>query len=470
MNRKKILKLLECFEKNCVYNQENIPILIHIHNYINQIKESKNNIVFLSTKNPTKFISVFFASVLTKSSIFLLNPHWQRKELEQVYQLATPNFIFIDSDDYNIHHQLLEKNNSSLLIQHIKHEIIHTNKNLVNKNDETEKIMIPTGGTSGKIKFAIHTWSTLSNSAMGFKEFWQEEKINSFCCLPLYHVSGLMQIIRTFITGGNLKIYDYSFLKKEVPLGNYHGFFISLVPTQLMFFLDTNINWLKQFKTVLVGGSSTPLELQNICKTQKINLALTYGMTETASGVTILKPNNFLEGKKGSGKTLPHGDITIENNQEKFGKIIIKSSSLFKGYYPYYQDYSYFETDDLGYLDQNNYLHIIGRSSHKIISGGENIYPSEIENLIRETGLVKDVIILGKNDNYWGQIVCAIYETISEYNQRDIANNIKDKLRSHLSHYKIPKIWLKVDKIPRNDQGKINYHDLEKLVNHNDSE
>lgn len=438
-----ILEQLKQFDNNYSYGNQKISLLPDVKKYIRLIEKNRvnnNQIIFLLSHNPHKFITIFFASILTNSSIFLLNPNWKKTELEQVYQLVKPNFVFTDTENY----QYTDK-------------YIHSPKG----------IMIPTGGTSGKIKFAIHTWATLRASAMGFCQFWGEKKINSLCCLPLYHVSGLMQIIRAFVTGAKLDIYEYSSLKKEIPLHNYQNFFISLVPTQLKFFLDTNSMWLKQFKIVLVGGSHTNQELQNLCKSQEINLALTYGMTETASGVTILKPEDFFNHKIGSGEVLPHAQISIDNRQENFGKIIVKSSSLFKGYYPQYQDYSYFETDDLGYFDGENYLHIIGRNSRKIVSGGENIYPVEIENLIMKMELVKDVVILGKNDSYWGQIVCAIYVNITDTNKHNLVEQIKTKLRSHLSHYKIPKIWLKVDQIPRNAQGKINYGELEKMVNHN---
>lgn len=436
-----ISEQLKIFESNCTYNNQKIYLQKKIEYYINQIIKKENNhnkIIFLSTNSPETFISVFFASIITKSSIFLLNPHWQQEEIQQVYQLVKPDFLFSDS---------LEKTYYNPSHYH-----------------PYQGIMIPTGGTSGKIKFAIHTWTTLTASAKGFGKFWQEKQINFFCCLPFYHVSGLMQIMRTFVTGGRLEIYDYSLLKKEVPKNNYDNFFISLVPTQLNFLLGKFSHWLKQFQAVLVGGSATPDTLQKDCFQKKINLALTYGMTETASGITILKPENFFQSMNNSGNILPHGQVMIKNDQDKVGEIIVKGDSLFKGYYPHYRDYDFFITDDIGYFDQDNFLHIVGRSSRKIISGGENIYPSQIENFVISTGLVKDIVILGKKDYYWGQIICAVYVAVSGYQTEDLVDNIKAKLRSHLSHYKIPKIWLKVDQIPRNPQGKIDYNYLEKML------
>ena len=107
--------------------------------------------------------------------------------------------------------------------------------------------MIPTGGTSGNIRFAIHTWSSLSASVQGFIDFFELEKVNSFCVLPLHHVSGLMQFIRSFSTSGKIIIYPYSNLKNEIfPSLNFADYFLSLVPTQLQVLLTVNPEFLKQ--------------------------------------------------------------------------------------------------------------------------------------------------------------------------------------------------------------------------------
>jgi len=106
----------------------------------------------------------------------------------------------------------------------------------------TQWIMIPTGGSSGQIRFAIHTWETLMASVRGFQQYFQLNQVNSFCVLPLYHVSGLMQFLRSFTTGGSL-LFCHSRIEmvKGVILASY--FFISLVPTQLRF-LESSANQL----------------------------------------------------------------------------------------------------------------------------------------------------------------------------------------------------------------------------------
>ena len=120
-----------------------------------------------------------------------------------------------------------------------------------------------------------------------------------------------------------------------------------------------------------------------------------------------------------------------------------------------------FVVDDIGFLDSQDYLHIIGRNSDKIITGGENIYPLEIETAIRKTQMVTDVCVIGITDKYWGQALTAIYvpkdENISH-------REIQTQLKNQLSKFKIPKHWISLAKLPRNNQGKINRQQLQKIA------
>ena len=118
-------------------------------------------------------------------------------------------------------------------------------------------------------------------------------------------------------------------------------------------------------------------------------------------------------------------------------------------------------TDDLGYLDEQGYLTIVGRNSHKIITGGEKVFPEEIETVICGTGQVKEVCVIGLPDADWGQSVTAVYTPLTSQTQLDY---LKQTLAEKLCKYKHPKAWISVDKIPRNSQGKINRQFLKEWV------
>jgi O-succinylbenzoic acid--CoA ligase len=325
--------------------------------------------------------------------------------------------------------------------------------------------MIPTGGTSGQIRFTIHTWKTLQASVGGVFDYFGKIPINSFCILPVYHVSGLMQFFRSLLTGGKIIILPYVAIKQgETGNINPEQFFISLVPTQLQFLFSTQPQWLSQFQTILLGGAPASQSLLETARKHHLRLAPTYGMTETASQVVTLHPDNFLQGNNSSGQVLPHAAVTIQDDKgevvpdQQIGIVTSQARSLCLGYYPHWStNPPAFVTDDLGYFDSQG-LHLVGRNSQKIITGGENVFPQEVENIILATGLVEDVCVIGIPDAVWGEAIVAVY--VSETKQGKIATAVS----TQLSPYKRPKHWIKLPAIPRSPQGKVNYQDLKTLV------
>ncbi|NJL82923.1 MAG: 2-succinylbenzoate--CoA ligase [Chloroflexaceae bacterium] len=404
--------------------------------------------VLLCESEPLQFLAGFLGAVIERSQVFLGNPHWKSQEWQQVFQQVKPDIIWGRSG-------LLAENGK---IDQLTSEEIAPAEAL---------IMIPTGGSSGKIRFAMHSWHSLTASVQGFYHYFGQRTVNSCCLLPLYHVSGLMQFLRSFLTEGRLLLYDYAAIKSgKFPQINLSEYFISLVPTQLSFLMENYLDWLKQPSTILIGGGPVWPGLLAKARAANLPLALTYGMTETASQVVTLKPADFLAGNNTSGQVLPHARVSIisENqgfrNQQRIGEIMIQSTSLCHGYYPQSFPSSQFLSDDLGYF-KNGYLTIVGRSSHKIVTGGENVYPGEVEATILATGLVKDTAVIGVGDSLWGQAITAFI--VPESVQPAIAD-LKAALSEELVYYKHPKQWIALKALPRNQQGKINYQELQEIA------
>lgn len=394
--------------------------------------------ILLAEPDPLKFLAHFIAAIAAESHVFLASPHWVEAEWQQVLTLVQPDLVVgsaVQRSTFNV-----QKLPSLLLPRSL--------------------ILIPTGGTSGKIRFVMHTWETLMSSVQGFRQYFQVDRVNSCCVLPLYHVSGLMQFLRSFTSGGKFVLVPFKSLQTaNHPLFDPAEFFLSLVPTQLDRLLSPLPLCppapLPCFHTILLGGAPAWPKLLEQAKDRAIRLAPTYGMTETASQITTLKPEDFLAGQTGCGQVLPHAQVEILE-----GSIAVRSTSLALGYYPNYFESEIFQSDDLGYFDDRGSLHLIGRASDKIITGGENVFPAEVEAAIRSTGLVEDVCVIGVPDRQWGQAVSAAYipSTGAEPEQ------IQAALENTLSKFKRPKYWIVVEALPRNPQGKIDRAQIARLV------
>ena len=399
------------------------------------------SVVLINETDPSHFLAYLWTGLLANAALVLANPLWKQQEWQQVAQQLTPDVILGETPPVSF--------------------------DISRQRPEPGHILIATGGTSGRIKFVIHTWASLIASAQGFLTHFNQQPVNSYCVLPLYHVSGLMQAIRVWLSKGKLIIQPFKQLEAGRRL-TYpdRTWFISLVPTQLQRLLKTGNTrvWLSQFRAILLGGA--PAWPALLTQAAHLPIALTYGMSETAAQVATLLPEEFQQGIRSNGQPLPHVTLAVhalESSQPlsvgTVGRVALKSSALGRGYWPQTplsSHQSWFYPDDLGYLDQQGHLHIVGRNSQKIITGGENVFPAEVEAALLATGLVQDVCIVGLPDPVWGQTVAALCVPADDRQATITPAVLKGALMPLLSAYKHPKQWCFVETIPRNAQGKVN--------------
>lgn len=388
------------------------------------VRPARGNRVVISESNPEKFMASFAAAVAGDGDIFLANPAWGAAERTQFEALlaASP------------------------------------------EADETQRgwLMIPTGGSSGRLKLARHDSRTLSAAVSGFTGHFGLEKVNAVGGLPLHHVSGLLGWLRCALTGGLYLPADW----KEIEQGlrpalpePADGWVISLVPTQLQRLQrDTAAtDWLRQFRLVLLGGAPAWPDLLDRAAAAKINLAPSYGMTETGAMVTALRPEEFLAGARNAGRALPHARVEVN----AAGLIEITAGSNFLGFHPDRRSPGQrFETADLGRIDGQGCLHVLGRSDALIISGGEKIQPGEVEGVLRAATGVGDLAVIGLPDAEWGERVICVYA-------RESGLAVEDARRAaeqQLSPPQRPKAYVALATWPVSSAGKLNRAQLASLA------
>lgn len=404
-------------------------------------------LVLVVTEDPLLFLTETLAAIAKNHLVILADPSWGQGEWQQLSTHLMPNIPW------------------NRPVTDWQDQISASSSNML----QPGSILIPTGGSSGKLKFAVHSWQTLQSAVRGFQQHFQVRTVNAYCTLPLHHVSGFMQVARVLATNGTLALQSFRALMAQ-KLTPPETAFISLVPTQLQRMIANNLawaSWLRQFKAILLGGGPSWPALIAEARSLQIPLAPCYGMTETAALVAALLPKQFLESTDGL-PIMPHATVTIHNAEGiaqpplKTGQINIQTESLCRGYWPFQSKFSStgLLTDDIGYLDTTGKLHVLGRVSTKIISGGKNIFPAEVEAAIQATERVEDVCVIGLPNNDWGEVAVAIVVL----KPKQLLFPIQEALRPYISRYKHPKHWVSLPVLPRNAQGKVDRAAMVRVV------
>jgi len=330
--------------------------------------------------------------------------------------------------------------------------------------DDVGWLCIPTGGTSGGLRFARHDEQTLSTAVRGFYKHFGVNQVNALDVLPAHHVSGLMARIRCLETGGRHVVWSWKQLEAgewpTLPTKN-DGWFLSLVPTQLQRLLANSkaVARLRDFRAVFIGGGPLWPELAEAAAAARIPVAISYGMTETAAMVAAQKPEEFLKGDRSCG--LPMSHVRIEIMDETTGEIVaqgvsglvrITGKNVLRGYWPEANADQLLLTEDLGRFDAAGRLTVLGRRDAVIITGGKKVNPAEVEEALRASGEFDDVAVIGVPDAEWGSAVVACF---SERAQPLDTAKIRTALAG-LASYKLPKRFVPVSPWPRNAQGKLN--------------
>lgn len=384
--------------------------------------------VMISESEPRKFMAAFSQAVAGEADIFLCDPKWGAVERSQVDALLrTPT----------------------------------TGKLM--PTDGRGWLMIPTGGTGGQVRFARHDAATIAAAVKGFAQHFELAQINAAGVLPLHHVSGFMAWMRAVMTGGTYRPLDWKAMEEGTfpPLPvKVHGWVLSLVPTQLERLLrqEASIDWLRKFRIIFVGGGPTWPELLDKARALKLPISLGYGMTESAAMLAGLRTADFLAGMQSCGTVMPH--ITTQVSSE--GAISIDGESLFRGYFPQWRTPGEFVTNDGGYRDRNGHLYITGRRDRVIISGGEKVDPAAVEQVLRASGELPQVVVLGIPDAEWGQVVIAAYPEEPAPKLKKVAE-VMNRL---LSPAKRPKLFVPLPRWPVNEQGKVNRAEVAHLAEH----
>ena len=319
-----------------------------------------------------------------------------------------------------------------------------------NPCDETVFCIINTSATTGKFKSVPVRWSQIeAHVKASANVLGVEEEDNWLVVLPMFHVSGLSIILRTLYNGTRATIRE-KFSEQVVldALETEAVTIVSLVPTVLQRIVERI--QAPTLRAILLGGEFIPMPLLQECVQRNLPVYKTYGMSETFAQSTTFNVQKYPHKLASVGYPLQGVTIEIRNTDEEgVGEVWISSPMLMKGYLNKEPIQGAFNTDDIGYVDEDGFLYLLNRRKDIIISGGENIYPKEIEDVLYGMEGILECAVIPVSDPKWGQV--PVLCVVTTHTEKDIV----DYLLSRLAKYKVPKRIVYYDTLPKNSMGKI---------------
>ncbi len=324
--------------------------------------------------------------------------------------------------------------------------------------------LIYTSGTTGRPKgaqltFGNHWWSAVGsvlNLGLRADDIW-------LACLPLFHVGGLSILLRGVIYGMTVVIhpgFDPAAVNRAIDEDGVT--LVSVVSTMLQRMLTArgDAPYPPTLRCVLLGGGPAPRPLLEACAARGLPVAQTYGLTEAASQVATLAPEDALRKLGSAGRPLMTAELRIDGaDASGAGEIVIRGPTVTPGYHGQPEATArawrggWFHTGDLGRLDEDGYLYVLDRRDDLIISGGENVYPAEVEAVLLAHPAVAEAGVTGAPDERWGQAPVAF--VVLRPGTRASAAELQAFCQARLARYKVPARVEFVPALPRNAAGKL---------------
>jgi O-succinylbenzoic acid--CoA ligase len=320
-----------------------------------------------------------------------------------------------------------------------------------------------TSGTTAAPKGAMLTHAAHRASAVGSAERLGTTPQNRWLlCMPIFHVSGLSIVLRSAITGFAIVLeerFDPERVNHLLHRGDADT--VSVVPTMLERMLE-NVGgrlYPSSLRCALVGGAPLRPALAARAGAARIPIAPTYGLTEACSQVATAEPSAGEDFAGGVGHPLSGVDVRIGDADESgLGEVLVSGPILMRGYFENEEatrdalEDGWLHTGDLGRLDANGRLRVEGRRTDLIITGGENVMPQEVEDVLTSHPEVADVAVYGVPDDRWGErVVAAVVPSRDGVDEAAL----RAWCRERLAGYKIPASFVAVSSLPRTASGKL---------------
>lgn len=420
----------------------------------------RHNRIALLTRNNINGYLVIMALQQLGQTIVFINRRLSVAEIN--YQLSDADVDIVLTDD--------AYNQKLCVQQQVKFSDLPSGEPITPVNDYPDDFVTSimyTSGTTNHPKGVMQTYQNHFMSAMGSalnlgltaNDAW-------LAVVPMFHISGFSILMRSLLYGMRVVLVEkFDAAKINDLLINDTITTMSVVPVMLKTLLaelPDDVNYNKQFRAMLLGGGPTDKQTLQQAQAHQLPIIQSYGMTETASQVVALAPED-IQAKSGSvGKPLFPVSIDIRDahgQSTSVGNIWIQTPTLTPGYLNQPEQLKknmssgWFNTEDFGFFDTDGFLYIQGRQGDMISSGGENIFPDEVESVYAKMPGLENIVVIGVPDEKWGAIPVAV---VSGTHLSLAA--LRDYGRERLAHYKVPKQFYRAKTWYRTASGKVQRH------------
>ena len=427
-----------------------------------------DRIAILAPSRP-ELIMMIYGCMHKGLEMVLLNGRLSPYELQYQIQDAEVKAILVHEEE---RHKLFEDARAILFAEVFQAEEKDMEEITEWEDDSTISIMY-TSGTTGYPKGVRQTVQNHSSSAissvlnLGLKEddVW-------LCVVPIFHISGFSILMRSLLYGMKVRLYekfDAASCAAEIAQGSVTRMSaVAVMVERLLTYMEEHgMVAHPAFMSILAGGGPVPVDYLERADRLHLQIAQTYGMTETSSQSATLSSEDAMRKAGSAGKPLFFNQIRIDGATRPLeeGEICIRGPHVTPGYIGQFasrptMEGGWLKTGDIGYLDEEGYLYVIDRRADLIISGGENIYPAEIENILLAHPAVKEAGVCGMDDEVWGQVPVALVVLKSDVSVEELLAFCKTRLAS----YKLPKKIVFTDTLPRNGSNKLVRRKLKQYI------
>ena len=424
---------------------------------------SPDEMLVVDCPNCVALVSFILAAAFSNRLIVLLNPR-----LSDAEKLLRVNVLCANSEEYKLYGKCdIEALFSSPELRGEAHEIVEPLYDIGSLKAFASKCLLEntnlatvmfTSGTTGKPKAAVATWRQLACAAMSANARLNSPECNVVwqLALPMCHIAGLQIILRALLCGASLIVHEkFQAVQVLSAAKRFSATHISVVDKMLQDLLaHDNSNDMKAYSVVLLGGAAINPKTVQVCLGRSLSLYASYGMTETCSMIAVEKISQdytggaqLLDGYNAtiaadnalciSGPGVFEGYITAASKQPEYEKVMVCSRA-------------YFKTTDVAEIKDRR-LFIKERLNDMFVSGGENVYPSEIRLAILSCVHVQEACVIGVPDLKWGHRPVAFVQA----DKGASSENLSKELSLKVSKLNMPIKFFMMHDMPRNAAGKI---------------